>query len=53
MLRKQVERGAMPPWFEANAPRHVSANDASLSEQTHDEMMIGYIEHLVPATLTP
>ncbi|MEY2598958.1 MAG: hypothetical protein RLZZ142_1217 [Verrucomicrobiota bacterium] len=39
MIRKQVERGAMPPWFAAKAPRHVWANDTSLGEQDKADLL--------------
>jgi mono/diheme cytochrome c family protein len=42
MVRKQVERGAMPPWFAAeSAPGHESpwANDRSLSPQDKADLL--------------
>lgn len=42
MIRKQVERGAMPPWFAAPPPEgHASlwANDTSLSERDKADLL--------------
>lgn len=42
MIRKQVERGAMPPWFAATPPSGESSpwlNDASLSPQDKKDLL--------------
>lgn len=42
MIRKQVERGVMPPWFAAAAPKDEHSpwlNDASLSPQDKNDLL--------------
>lgn len=39
MIKKQVDRGVMPPWFAANHPGHSWANDRSMSDQDKSDLL--------------
>lgn len=39
MIKKQVDRGVMPPWFAANHPGHSWSNDRSMSDQDKNDLI--------------